>query len=141
MNLSPYLNQLQTKNGKVFDPVRKRWFIIQPEELVRQTLILYLIHEIKCSTSRMSIEKSIRIHDQIKRFDLVYHDNNMQPCLLVECKSPSTPLTDDVLQQAVWYNYQIKAPYLLLSNGVQAQWYQVDPIQKKYHLLDSPPSI
>lgn len=141
MNLSPYLNQLKIKDGKVFDPVRKRWLIVQPEELVRQSLILYLMKEIDCSINRMAVEKSIRIHDQIKRFDLVYYDKNMHPSLLAECKSPSTPITEEVLRQAVWYNYQIKAPYLLLSNGIQAQWFQVNPIEKEYRPLDSPPSL
>jgi|SRR5699024_5653729 len=141
MNLSSYLTRLNTKEGKVFDPVRKKWLTLLPEEMVRQTLILYLTEEVNCSIRRMAVEKSIRIHDQLKRFDLVYHDSAMKPLLLVECKSPSTPLIQDVLEQAVWYNYEIRAPYLLLSNGHEALWYRVDPIAKSYERLSEPPKL
>lgn len=141
MNLSLYLKRLNTKDGKLFDPVRKKWLTLLPEEMVRQTLILYLTEEVQCSLSRMAVEKSIRIHDRIKRFDLVYHDANMKPLLLVECKSPSVPLNEEALGQAVWYNYEIKAPYLLLSNGREAQWYQVDPVARSYTRLSEPPAL
>lgn len=141
MNLSLYLKRLNTKDGKLFDPVRKKWLTLLPEEMVRQTLILYLIEEVQCSLNRMAVEKSIRIHDRIKRFDLVYHDTEMKPLLLVECKSPSVPLNEEVLGQAVWYNYEIKAPYLLLSNGREAQWYQVDPVVRSYTRLSEPPAL
>lgn len=141
MNLSLYLKRLNTKDGKLFDPVRKKWLTLLPEEMVRQTLILYLIEEVQCSLNRMAVEKSIRIHDRIKRFDLVYHDTDMKPLLLVECKSPSVPLNEDVLGQAVWYNFEIKAPYLLLSNGREAQWYQVDPVVRSYTRLSEPPAL
>lgn len=141
MNLSLYLKRLNTKDGKLFDPVRKKWLTLLPEEMVRQTLILYLIEEVQCSLNRMAVEKSIRIHDRIKRFDLVYHDTDMKPLLLVECKSPSVPLNEDVLGQAVWYNFEIKAPYLLLSNGREAQWYQVDAVARSYTRLSEPPAL
>ncbi len=132
MDLSVYLNRLQVRNNRVFDPIRKKWLIIQPEELVRQSLLLYLLEEKKLTAHRIAVEKMIRLHDQVRRFDLVYYDHQGLPLLLVECKSPSLPLSQVVLEQAIWYNYEIKAPYLLLSNGKSTAWFLVDPEEKSY---------
>lgn len=132
MNISPYLSQLRIKNNLVFDPVRKKWLVIQPEELVRQALLLYLIANKNFSIHRIAIEKAINLHQQIRRFDVVYYDRHGHPFVLVECKSPSIALTNQVLEQAVWYNFEIKAPYLLLSNGKESRWYQVDTQNKTY---------
>lgn len=135
MDIATYLNDLRVKENKVFDPIRKKWLIIQPEELVRQTLLLYLIHEKNISSARIAVEKAICVHRQVRRFDLVYYDKHGDPMLLVECKSPSIPLTQHVLEQAVWYNYEIKAPFLLLSNGQDLRWYKIDPDKKTYAIL------
>lgn len=135
MDLSSYLNSLQIENNAIFDPIRKKWLIAQPEELVRQCLIRYLIDEKKLAASRLSIEKAIRVHEMTRRFDIVYFDQKGHPLLLVECKSPSVPLTENVLEQAVWYNFQVKAPYLLLSNGKQTLWYRVMSEEKSYQAL------
>ena len=142
MDLSSYLPRLRIENSMVFDPVRKKWLLVQPEELVRQTLLLYLLEEKKVAIQRMAVEKTIRVNHLKRRFDLVYHDKYGKPKLLVECKSPNVPLTDQVLEQAVWYNFEIKAPYLLLSNGKDSRWYQVLPEEKKYHpLTDQGPDL
>lgn len=135
MDISSYLTELRIKENMVFDPVRKKWLIIQPEELVRQALLLYLLQEKALPLARIAVEKAIRLHNQIRRFDLVYYGRHGAPLLLVECKSPSTPLTQQVLEQAVWYNYEIKAPYLLLSNGKNSKWYKTDSVSKAYEML------
>lgn len=132
MDLSIYLNKLEVRNNRVFDPIRKKWFLIQPEELVRQSLLLYLLEEKKLTPHRIAVEKMIRLHDQIRRFDLVYYDHLGHPLLLVECKSPSIALSQIVLEQAIWYNFEVKAPYLLLSNGKTTAWFLIDPKENNY---------
>ena len=136
MDLSLYLPRLRIQNNSVFDPVRKKWLRVQPEELVRQALLLYLLEEKKVAIQRMAVEKMINVNHLKRRLDLVYHDKYGNPYLLVECKSPSVPLTNQVLEQAIWYNFEVKAPYLLLSNGSQSLWYEVLPREKQYRLLD-----
>lgn len=141
MDLSSYLLNLRIKKNMVFDPVRKKWLIIQPEELVRQATIQYLLEDMNLPLLRIAVERSISIHNQVRRFDIVYYDRQSQPRLLVECKSPATRLTAHVLEQAVWYNYEIKAPYLLLTNGKNSIWYKVNPYAKTYNLLQAPPKL
>lgn len=132
MNISLYLSSLIIRDKRVFDPIRKKWLIIQPEELVRQALLLYLIEEKGMRSSRIAVEKSILFNGQLRRFDIVYYDGHGNPVLLVECKAPDIAISQSVLEQAAWYNFEIKAPYLLLSNGHDSHWYEIDPIQKSY---------
>lgn len=142
MDLSLYLSRLRIKNNTVFDPVRKKWILIQPEELVRQTLLIYLLEVKNIALQRIAVEKTIHLHHLTRRFDLVYYDKKGKPLLLVECKSPSVPLTDKVLEQAVWYNFEVKAPYLLLSNGKHSAWYQIQVDEKNYQQLpDEGPNL
>lgn len=141
MPLSQYLSRIKIKENRVFDPVRKKWLVVQPEELVRQALIIYLTESAGCSLLRLSVEKAIQVGQSRKRFDLVYHDQRMQPLLLVECKSPDVPVGSTALEQAVWYNYKLRAPYLLLTNGITMQWYEVNAKEKNYQLLEESPDM
>ena len=47
LDLLSYKKELKVKmvkgQKKIFDSIRKKWYVWQPEELVRQLLILYLI--------------------------------------------------------------------------------------------------
>ena len=46
LNLLKYQSQLQLRKDKrLFDPIRKKWIVITPEELVRQMLLLYMMEE------------------------------------------------------------------------------------------------
>lgn len=43
---------------------------------------------------------------------------NLKPYLIVECKAPYVSLDELVLEQALRYNLILRAPYLMISNGV-----------------------
>ena len=55
------LKTQKNKTGKieVYDIVRKKYVILQPEELVRQLVIHYLIAEKKAPLSKMRVEKGL----------------------------------------------------------------------------------
>jgi len=107
----------------VFDVIRKDWFVLSPEEWVRQHLIHYLIHVKHFPASLISVEKQLLLNGQTKRYDvLVYKD--LKPFLVVECKAPFIALDDAVTEQALRYNLVLKADYLMISNGVQDRTYK-----------------
>ena len=37
--------------------------------------------------------------------------------MMVECKAPSVPLSESVLQQVLRYNISIPVPYIIITNG------------------------
>ncbi len=102
----------------VFDVIRKAWFVLSPEEWVRQHLIHYLVEIKKFPVSLISVEKQVMLNLQSKRYDIVVY-RDLKPLLVVECKAPFIGLDTSVAEQALRYNLVLKAEYLMISNGVQ----------------------
>lgn len=101
----------------IYDPIRKAWFVYQPEEVVRQHLIQYLIQEKNISPNLISVEKELRYRGTKRRFDVVVFDRSGSPEIVCECKAPEVPITQDTVNQIARYNTVLKAPHLLLTNG------------------------
>lgn len=102
----------------IFDFIRKKWLILSPEEWVRQHVLNYLVSVKKYPASSISIEKELVLNDTRKRYDIVVYNRQLQPYLVVECKAPYIELSNDVIEQALRYNIVLKAPLLMVSNGI-----------------------
>ncbi len=113
-----YLPEIKEENEKefIFDPIRKQWVRLTPEEWVRQNFINYLIKEKKYPASLIAIEKEIKVGEMRKRFDILVYKESI-PWLIVECKELSTPINDAVAKQILTYNIQLQVPYLIITNG------------------------
>lgn len=118
--LRPYAEHIRQQEGKLWDPTRRNWLVAEPEEVVRQALILYLQDILATSPARMKTEHEIRVQTMRKRLDLVLYDGNGDPFLIAECKAWSVPINEKVLQQVGNYNTVLRAPFLLLTNGVES---------------------
>lgn len=128
-------------NGKkfVFDPIRKKLIILQPEELVRQLILSYFICENLFPKSRMAVERAIYVENALKRFDLVLFDKLARPWMLVECKTFNNKIEHNAVLQACQYNYALKAPYLMVSNGKNTICCSVDYENRNVVYLDEMP--
>jgi len=104
---------------QIFDIIRKKWVVLQPEEWVRQHVVWYLIEEKGYPASLIAIEKSLLVNNLQKRFDIVLHNNIGKPLVIVECKAPGIKISEDTLHQALRYNSIIRAPYIFLTNGLE----------------------
>ena len=120
--------QVRETNGRreVFDPVRRRWVALTPEEWVRQHTILSLNTRYGYPLQLMQVEGAITLNSLTKRCDIVVYDNTVRPWMIVECKKESVSLTQKVIDQACRYNLVLQVPYLLLTNGRQHLCLQVD---------------
>ncbi len=126
---------------KIIDPVRKRLIVLTPEEYVRQLILHYLIEEKQCSKTRILVEKEIKLGDIKKRFDVVVLDENQDPYLLIECKRHNKKLNQATFDQISRYNLELKAPYLLISNGLENYLAYVDFETQKFNFLDKIPHL
>ena len=128
--LAKYLPSLRLgkKEGKrsVFDPVRKKWIILSPEEMVRQVVIAYLIDEKDYSPRLMSVERAIEFNTMTRRYDLVVFDKYKNPLILVECKSPDKPLNRASFEQVALYNESLGVQFLWLTNGHTNYFFQIN---------------
>ena len=113
--------KLKQADGKtsVFDPVRKKWLILTPEEYVRQSLLLHLVNELQYPVSLMAVEKTIKVGTLNRRFDIVVYNRDHRPWMLVECKAPDVPVSEKTLHQLLNYQGTVQCSYWLLTNGHQ----------------------
>jgi len=55
--------------------------------------------------------------------DIVCHDDEGTPLLLLELKRPSVQLSQTTLDQVLRYQLAIQAPWICISNGIQHHGY------------------
>lgn len=110
----------------IFDPVRKKYVVFTPEELVRQLFVEYLINEKKIPRKYIAVEKQINFGTKPVRFDILIYDKNAIPNLIVECKSFKTKISDIAGFQVGKYNSIIKAKYLCITNGKSTRAFKTD---------------
>jgi hypothetical protein len=123
------------KKTQIFDQTRKRYYVLTPEEWVRQHLVEYLVHELGFPRSLLEIEKSLTLNKMHKRADLLVRDKSGNPILLAECKAPDVKVTQKTFDQAGRYNMVFRVPYLLITNGVQHFCAQIDFNRNSYKFL------
>ncbi len=143
INLHSYKDQLKLKNEKgvvyIFDIIRKKYLVLQPEELVRQLLIHYLIDK-GYPKEKIQVEKGLNVNGLNRRFDVIAYDTNFEPYLLVECKSHTVKLDQSTFDQMASYNLAVKAPYLMACNGVQTYCCKLDFDSKKIEHITKIPN-
>jgi len=110
---------------QVFDPIRKKWVALTEEEKVRQFFVLRLIHELKIPASHISIERQITVNGLVKRYDIVVYKDT-KPWMVVECKAPDIPLTQEVLEQAGRYNLTLNAEVIGVTNGAEEKFFKIN---------------
>jgi len=116
----PISTKMVHGKAQVFDPIRRIWIFLTPEEHVRQCLIRYLTEALNYPSALMAVEKEVKLGNKRKRFDLVvYNRHTHTPWLLVECKAPEITLTNATLQQLLHYQNQLQCRYWMVSNGHQ----------------------
>ena len=74
----------------------------------------------------MQVEGSIALNGMSRRCDIVVHDADGSPLMIVECKKNDIPITQRVCDQACRYNTVLRVPLILLTNGNQQVVLQID---------------
>jgi len=107
----------------IFDVVRKKYILNQPEEWVRQNIIEYLIKKKGYPASLISIEK--KLEKSLKRSDIICYNRKQEPLLLIECKSYNTQLDESTFHQSMNYQKTINSKYIVITNGKQHYCFQL----------------
>ena len=142
LNLPIYSIKLKKEGSKtlIFDPIRKKYIPLTPEEWVRQNFIQFLIEEKNYPASLMAIEMGIDLLNTKKRCDIVLYNTNGLPHMIVECKAPSTKISQDTFDQIARYNMTLKTDLLLVTNGLQHYACMLDHQNRRYHFLKEIPN-
>ncbi|MBT8298997.1 MAG: type I restriction enzyme HsdR N-terminal domain-containing protein, partial [Maribacter sp.] len=119
LNFPTYDFRFKNSENKVhiFDPIRKKFVVLQPEEWVRQNVVQFLIQEKKYPKSLINVEKQLNLKTLKKRYDIVVFDTKGKISILVECKSPKIIINQQAFDQIARYNMQLNAKFLMVTNG------------------------
>jgi len=113
----PFKIKEENGNELIFDPFRKSWTRLTPEEWVRQNFLQYLIQVKLYPASLIAIEKEIMLGELVKRFDILIYNKDHKPWLMVECKAMDVPLNEKVFDQLIRYNMSVPVQYMVITNG------------------------
>lgn len=121
--------RIKKEDGKemIFDIIRKQWMILTEEEWVRQNIIQFLIQKKKYPAALIAVEKEFQLGELKKRFDILIYDQHHIPWMMIECKSGTTALNMDVVNQLLRYHISVQTKYLIITNGTHTYgWYKDD---------------
>ena len=143
LNFPTYTFRFKNSENKVaiFDAIRKKFVILTPEEWVRQNVVQFLLEEKKYPKSYINVEKVIKINGLTKRYDIVVFQPNGQLFLLVECKAPEVSISQNTFDQIARYNMVLEAEYLMVTNGLNHYFCQMDFENEKYLFLRELPEF
>ena len=121
----------ECKSGdRYFDPIRKMFLCMTPEELVRQKMIVYLQEKLGVNPTKMFIEDHLihyGVEDINGRIDISLLKESDEPLAVVECKEPRISVRGlQVYSQAVEYAAAIHAEYVILVNGLEIAFYKLN---------------
>ncbi len=142
LNFPTYSFRFKNSENKVsiFDAIRKKFVVLQPEEWVRQHCVQYLIEEKKYPKSLINVEKELKINDLKKRYDIVIFNPDGSIHLIVECKAPNIKVNQDTFDQVARYNLALNATYLMVTNGINHYYCAMDFDAERYHFLENIPN-
>lgn len=142
LNLPTHNHQIikSPEGDKIFDPLRRKYIILTPEEWVRQNFTAYLINELKFPASLMANEVSIKLNNTARRCDTIVYGSKGEPLVIIEYKAPTINISQKTFDQIVRYNMVLKAKYLVVSNGLTHYCCIIDYEQHSYRFIPVLPS-
>ena len=141
LEFNTYDFRFRETDGKVsiFDEIRRKFIILTPEEWVRQHVVQYFLKEKNYPKSLINVEKLLKINGLTKRYDVVVFNTDGSIFILVECKAPEVKVSQATFDQIARYNLTMKAQYLMVTNGRNHYFCQMDFINEKYNFLHELP--
>lgn len=123
--------QMRFENGRrwLWNPARQQLLKIRPEERVRLQVMEWLQHNCGIPAHRISTELSVKLQlrpsEARKRADILAYSADFMPYLLIECKAEQVTLNEKAALQIAAYNEDIRAPYMMLTNGLEERCFEL----------------
>jgi hypothetical protein len=138
MDFTPRLRDTE-KGREIFDPVRKKYVALTPEEWVRQQLVYFLSVGRQVPLSSMGVEVTVPFNRRNLRADVIVYNRRGQPLLLAECKAEIVNLNSGTFMQLALYNHTMHVPWLMVSNGVRLYCCAFNATTGEYEFVNAVP--
>lgn len=141
LNLPPYPLRVTTDGTKhyIFDELRRKHLVWTPEEWVRQHWVHHLVKVKKYPRALIRTEGGLILNQMQRRSDLIVSNSAGRMILLAEFKRPSVPIGPAVFEQISRYNSVYRIPLLMVSNGLQHYYWEVNSDSGTYQFLEDLP--
>ncbi len=115
------------RNGKrlLWNPLKHQALQFRPEERIRLQVLEFLMLQSGIPSSRIAVESPVPSRFSRGRTDILCYDRQFQPLLLIECKAENVRLGPRAATQSAVYNRFVKAPFLMLTNGLEDALFHV----------------
>lgn len=142
LNFPKYSFRFKSSENKtlVFDEIRKKFVVLTPEEWVRSHVVRFLLIEKNYPKSLINVEKQLKLNNTVKRYDVVIFNKDGSIFLIVECKAPSISINQITFDQIARYNLALKASFLMVTNGLEHYYCQMDYEDERYVFLKDIPN-
>ena len=142
LNLPSFAVKIQQRNGKnfIFDPLRKKYVALTPEEWVRQHFTHFLTDHKGYPKGLLANEIQLDLNGTKKRCDTVLFNKDLSARMIVEYKAPHIAITQAVFDQITRCNMVLKVDYLIVSNGINHYCCKIDYQSMSYSFLPDIPS-
>ena len=142
LNLPSFAVKIQQRNGKnlIFDPLRKKYVALTPEEWVRQHFTHFLTDHKGYPKGLLANEIQLDLNGTKKRCDTILFNKDLSARMIVEYKAPHIAITQTVFDQITRYNMVLKVDYLIVSNGINHYCCKIDYQSMSYSFLPDIPS-
>lgn len=120
LNLPQYTHNIrkQGEQLEIFCIIRKRWYVLTPEEWVRQNVTMHLVRDKGFSISFIAFEQDLAVLEKKMRADIVVYNAHWKVEGVIECKAPFVELNQKTLDQIGRYNRLLNAQWIGMSNGL-----------------------
>ena len=142
LNFPSFSFRFKNSENKVsiFDAIRKKFIILTPEEWVRQHVVQFLMIEKNYPKSLLNVEKVLQVNGLRKRYDIGVYNSDGTIHILIECKAPEVTISQSTFDQIAQYNMTLQSNYLMVTNGLNHYFCQMDNENEKYQFLTELPN-
>lgn len=126
--------EIKRENGKIYAPLKDKWLVETPEELVRQEYIKILVEEYGYSLDQMAQEVNVnnsRRGTGRARADIIIWKNKKEkleqrnPLIVVECKAENVKLHEEDYYQGNSYALMTGATFFITTNQKETKYFKV----------------
>lgn len=134
-----FVTRFENGREEIFDPVRKKYVSLTPEEAVRQQMIHYLVENRKFPLGLIAVEYAMRINQMQKRCDILVFSRKGFPLMIIECKAKHIGLSQETIEQAAMYNLRLNVQFLTITNGTKTYCCRLFAGRNDFQLLPQIP--
>lgn len=135
--------KLQIEDNKIYDPIRKKYIFLTPEERIRQQMLKFIMQRLNVPPNKIGVERSLSTLGDIgnkKRVDICIFGENTEILAIIECKADYIGRGESPYHQALDYVESLNVANYFVVDGWNIFAYHFDEKFAQFELLETLPT-